>query len=91
MIQVNSIFVQFSKLSDPNIWLAASTQIFFSLSIAFGGMIAFASYNKKDNNCERDTLIVAFANSFTSILASTVVFSVLGFKATVEYKECMNK
>ncbi|XP_077965651.1 sodium- and chloride-dependent transporter XTRP3A-like [Styela clava] len=88
---VNYLFsADFSQLSNPSIWLSAATQIFFSLSLAFGGMIAFSSYNPRDNNCERDTLIVAFINSGTSILASVVVFSVLGFKATVEWKECVN-
>ncbi|CAK8695812.1 unnamed protein product [Clavelina lepadiformis] len=76
-------------LSDPQIWLTASTQIFFSLSLAFGGMIAFSSYNPKDSDVEVDTLIVCVTNSVTSLLASVVIFAVLGFKATVDYETCV--
>lgn len=32
-------------LQSPRVWLDAATQILFSLSLAFGGHITFASYN----------------------------------------------
>ena len=38
----------FAKLGDPQVWIAAANQIFFSLSVGLGGMITFASYNPKD-------------------------------------------
>ncbi|MBN1755052.1 sodium-dependent transporter, partial [bacterium] len=37
----------FAKLADPNVWLAAYSQVFFSLSLGFGIMIAYASYMPK--------------------------------------------
>ncbi|KAI3360939.1 hypothetical protein L3Q82_013151 [Scortum barcoo] len=78
-------------LFTPNvIWLDAATQIFFSLSLAFGGLIAFSSYNPQKNNCERDALIVGLVNSFTSIYASIPIFAILGFKANENFNDCQN-
>lgn len=77
-------------LKNPEVWLDAATQIFFSLSLAFGGMIAFSSYNPQKNNCERDALIVGCVNSFTSIYASIPIFAILGFLANENYINCQN-
>ncbi|XP_036993203.2 inactive sodium-dependent neutral amino acid transporter B(0)AT3 isoform X1 [Artibeus jamaicensis] len=78
-------------LRSPRVWLDAATQIFFSLSLASGGHIAFASYNPSRNDCEKDAVIVALINSMTSLYASTVVFSVLGFKAASDYGRCLDR
>ncbi|RAG60955.1 sodium-dependent transporter, partial [Burkholderia multivorans] len=40
----------FAALADPKVWIAAYGQIFFSLSIAFGIMITYASYLKRKTN-----------------------------------------
>ncbi|XP_044027255.1 inactive sodium-dependent neutral amino acid transporter B(0)AT3 isoform X1 [Siniperca chuatsi] len=76
-------------LKNPQVWLDASTQIFFSLSVAFGGLIAFSSYNEERNNCERDAVIVGVINSATSLYASIPIFSILGFKANSAYTSCL--
>ena len=39
-----------------------------------------ASYNPIHNDCRRDSVLVSLVNCFTSLLASIVVFAVLGFK-----------
>ena len=41
--------VRYIMLSDQ-VWAAASGQMFFSLSVAFGGILMFGSYNKFKNN-----------------------------------------
>lgn len=75
---------------DPVVWLEAGTQIFFSLGLAFGGLIAFSSYNPVNNNCYRDAVVVSLTNCFTSMFAGIVVFSVIGFKATMTYEKCLD-
>ncbi|XP_033034612.1 inactive sodium-dependent neutral amino acid transporter B(0)AT3 isoform X3 [Trachypithecus francoisi] len=78
-------------LQNPQVWLDAATQIFFSLSLAFGGHIAFASYNSPRNDCQKDAVVIALVNSMTSLYASIAVFSVLGFKATNDHGHCLDR
>lgn len=79
------------KLASPMVWLDAATQVFYSFGLAFGSLIAFGSYNTPKNHCVRDVLLVSFCNAFTAIYASVVIFSILGFKATIDSERCMDK
>uniref|UniRef100_A0A8C1UWM1 Solute carrier family 6 member 17 n=1 Tax=Cyprinus carpio TaxID=7962 RepID=A0A8C1UWM1_CYPCA len=74
---------------EPQVWREAATQVFFALGLGFGGVIAFSSYNKRDNNCHFDAVLVSVINFVTSILATLVVFAVLGFKANVMNEKCV--
>ena len=60
------------------VWYAAVTQSFFSLSVGFGTLTTYSSYNKFRHNTNKDALIISFADTFTSLLAGTVIFSILG-------------
>uniref|UniRef100_A0A8C9QUW6 Transporter n=1 Tax=Scleropages formosus TaxID=113540 RepID=A0A8C9QUW6_SCLFO len=77
---------QWEILKNPRVWLDAATQIFFSLSLAFGGLIAFS----KVNCLIQDAIIVGCINSATSIYASIPIFAILGFKANSNYEDCLN-
>ncbi|KAF6101171.1 solute carrier family 6 member 20 [Phyllostomus discolor] len=79
------------QLANPKAWINAATQIFFSLGLGFGSLIAFASYNEPSSNCQRHAVVVSLINSATSIFASVVTFSIYGFKATFNYESCLNK
>jgi len=79
---LNALFTpDWGALTDPGVWIAAYSQIFFSLSIAFGIMVTYASYQRRKANMTSSGLVVAFANSSFEILAGIGVFATLGFFA----------
>jgi len=67
-----------SKLMEPKVWYAAVTQSFFSLSVGFGALTTYSSYNKFRHNSYKDALIISVADTGTSILAGTIIFAILG-------------
>ncbi|XP_060553326.1 sodium-dependent neutral amino acid transporter B(0)AT3-like [Ruditapes philippinarum] len=82
---------EWSRLADPAVWLDAATQIFYSFGLAFGCLIALSSYNPVRSNFVKEALIVSVTDFFTSIFTAVVVFSILGFKATMAFEECVSK
>ncbi|HID92798.1 MAG TPA: sodium-dependent transporter [bacterium (Candidatus Stahlbacteria)] len=75
----------FAALRNPQVWLAAYSQIFFTLTLGFGVMIAYASYLPRDSDIINNAFIVSLANCGTSFLAGFAVFSTLGY-----YSYCQN-
>jgi len=76
----------FSKLSNPKVWIDAYSQIFFTLSLGFGIMIAYASYLPEKANISRNAILTGLINSGYSLFAGLAVFSVLGFMAATHGK-----
>jgi SNF family Na+-dependent transporter len=72
-----------SMLTNPEVWINAYGQVFFSLSLGFGILIAYASYMPEESDVANSALITSFGNCATSFFAGLAVFSVLGYLAYV--------
>lgn len=57
----------FDALRDPQTWLAASGQIFFSLSVGFGIIINYASYLKREDDVVLSGLTSSSMNEFFEV------------------------
>ncbi|XP_060066194.1 sodium- and chloride-dependent glycine transporter 1-like [Ylistrum balloti] len=72
------------RLQDSTVWSDAATQVFYSLSACSGGLILMSSFNRFDNFCLRDALIVPCVDCLTSFFSGFVIFTVLGFMANAK-------
>lgn len=72
-------------------WLQSAAQVFFSLGLGFGGLIALSSYNPVNNNCYKDAVKVSLINFFTSIYAGVVIFAILGYNANIRFEKCLSE
>ncbi|XP_077385582.1 LOW QUALITY PROTEIN: solute carrier family 6 member 11a [Festucalex cinctus] len=68
-----------ARLADPQVWMDAGTQIFYSYAICLGCLTTLGSYNKYNNNCYRDSFFLCLLNSGTSFVSGFAIFSVLGY------------
>jgi len=57
----------FAALSNPQTWLAASGQIFFSLSVGFGIIVNYASYLREDDDVVLSGLTASSMNEFFEV------------------------
>lgn len=71
-----------SRLMDPSIWLAAISQVFFSLSVGFAIMIAYGSFLPKKTDLAGNALIIGIADALTAFMGGLAVFSALGYQAS---------
>ncbi|KAJ3608835.1 hypothetical protein NHX12_023365 [Muraenolepis orangiensis] len=79
-----------NELMNPTAWMDAGAQVFYSFGLAWGGLISFSSYNPIHNNCEQDAVILSIITGCTSVYAATVIYSIIGFRATEKFDECVN-
>ena len=64
---------QFEKLGDFKTWLAASGQIFFSLSVGFGIIINYASYLRKNDDVVLSGLTSSSMNEFFEVVLGGLI------------------
>uniref|UniRef100_A0A3Q1ALB3 Transporter n=1 Tax=Amphiprion ocellaris TaxID=80972 RepID=A0A3Q1ALB3_AMPOC len=76
-----------TELAKPTTWLDAGAQVFYSF---FGGLISFSSYNSVHNNCEQDAVIISIINGLTAVYAATVIYTIIGFRATERFDNCLS-
>jgi NSS family neurotransmitter:Na+ symporter len=73
-----------SELAKATTWRFAFGQAFFSLSLAFGGvMITYASFLHRKSDLNNNAAIICLADFSTSFVAGLVIFSTLGGMAFV--------
>ena len=68
-----------TRLADVDIWLAAFSQIIFSLSMGQAIALVYASYLPKNSKLIDNVLVVVASNSLFEICTSFGVFSILGY------------
>ncbi|HUW20256.1 MAG TPA: sodium-dependent transporter [Sedimentisphaerales bacterium] len=72
-----------SELAKPVTWRYAFGQVFFSLSLAFGVMITYASFLHRKSDLNNNAAIIGLADFATSFVAGLAVFATLGGMAYV--------
>lgn len=79
---LNALFTpDWDRVKNPQIWISAYGQVFFSLSIATGIMMTYSSYLPDKTDINNSAFLTAFANSGFEFLAAIGVFSILGAMA----------
>ncbi|MGC9454384.1 MAG: sodium-dependent transporter [Phycisphaerae bacterium] len=69
------------KLTDPETWRWGFGQMFFSMSLAFGVMITYASFLHRKSDINNNATIIGLADVATSFVAGLTVFATLGAMA----------
>lgn len=65
-LQIREISV-FEQLRNPSIWIAAAGQVFFSLTVGFGAIMAYASHLRRRDDINLSCLTSAAANEFCEV------------------------
>jgi len=67
-----------SVLKNVVVWRHAFGQVFFSMTVAFGVMITYASFLHRKSDINNNALIVGIADLATSFIAGIAVFTTMG-------------
>jgi len=72
-----------SELARPVTWRFAFGQVFFSMSLAYGTMITYASFLHKKSDLNNNAFIISISDFATSFVAGIAIFATLGGMAYV--------
>ncbi len=61
------------SLADSQIWLEATSQIFFSLSVGFGIVLCYASYVKRNDDIALSSVTAAAGNEFCEVALAGMI------------------
>lgn len=64
---------EWSSLKDPGVWLAASGQIFFSLSLGFGVILCYSSYLRSNDDVVLTSLSASSTNEFCEVILGGLI------------------
>lgn len=79
----------FSALTNPQMWLAAAGQVFFTMSLGMGIIFCYASYTKRDEDIVLSSLSAGAANGFAEIiLGGTIVIPLAIIVIGANIEEC---
>ncbi|XP_020859460.1 orphan sodium- and chloride-dependent neurotransmitter transporter NTT5 [Phascolarctos cinereus] len=82
------VTTKISAMVSPLLWKQAGMQVFYNMGLGFGSSVILSSYADKSKSCVQDVFIVVLFNLAFCLMASQVVFNVLGFRATITTREC---
>lgn len=81
---------KWTALTDVNIWLAAFSQVLFSLSMGQAIALSYASYLPKGSKLIDNVFIVVASNSLFEVCTAFGVFSVLGYMSSTSGTPLVN-
>ncbi|OXU14810.1 sodium-dependent transporter [Sedimentisphaera salicampi] len=68
----------FSELAKPITWRYAFGQVFFSMSLGWGTMIAYSSFLHRKSDLNNNAGIITLTDFATSFIAGVAIFATLG-------------
>lgn len=81
------VYPKWERLIDIQVWRDAAIQIFFTLSVSYGGMSTLASYNNFNHKIRRDAILIPLANCCTSFFAGFIIFSYMGYLSHITHQD----
>ena len=72
------------EVGAHELWLAAVSQVFFSLTVGFGVMIAYGSFMDDKTCIVKNSWIIGLGDAMTAIVGGFAVFGAIGHKAHID-------